>query len=155
VGMKMSLELIPCDGVDVHMGVAVRLPPVGCCSIELVCSKKDFLVIHALGDHVFFLNSFEPVFGFHWVLGLGECGRASLQELCQTRLVWWWRWRCLLLVSLLVGLLIIQGLQHSLHKLILDGDQLFEVDIVVGVIVVVAGLAITLAIPCVHHLMVW
>jgi hypothetical protein len=38
--------------------------------------------------------------------------------------------------------------------LILRGDQLFEVDNVVGV-VVVAGLAIALAIPCVHHLMVW
>jgi hypothetical protein len=45
-----------------------------------------------------------------------------------------------------------------LHKLILGGDQLFEVDIVVGVVVVVvvvAGLAIALPIPCVHHLMVW
>jgi hypothetical protein len=60
----------------------------------------------------------------------------------------------LLLVSLLVGLHIVEGLHHSLHKLILGGDQLFEVDIVVGVIVVVARLAITLAIPCVHHLMV-
>ena len=59
----------------------------------------------------------------------------------------------MLLVSLLVGLHIIEGLQHSLHKLILGGDQLFEVDIVVGVVVV--GLAIALAIPCVHHLMVW
>jgi hypothetical protein len=72
------------------------------------------------------------------------------------RLVWWWRWRCLLLVSLLVGLHIIKGLQHGLHELILGGDQLFEVDIVVGVVVViVVGLAIALAIPCVHHLMVW
>jgi hypothetical protein len=61
----------------------------------------------------------------------------------------------LLLVSLLVGLHIIEGLHHGLHKLILGADQLFEVDIVVGVIVVVAGLAIALAIPCVHHLMVW
>jgi hypothetical protein len=50
-------------------------------------------------------------------------------------------------VSLLVGLHIIEGLQHSLHKLILGGDQLFEVDIVVGVVVVVARLAIALAIP--------
>jgi hypothetical protein len=58
-------------------------------------------------------------------------------------------------VSLLVGLHIIEDLQHSLHKLILCGDQLFEVDIVVGVVVVVAGLAIALAIPYVHHLMVW
>jgi hypothetical protein len=71
------------------------------------------------------------------------------------RRVWWWRWRCLLLVSLLVGLHIIEGLQHGLHKLILGGDQLFKVDIIVGVVVVVAGLAIALAIPYVHHLMVW
>jgi hypothetical protein len=60
----------------------------------------------------------------------------------------------LLLVSLLVGLHIIEGLQHGLHELILGGDQLFEVDTIVGVVVVV-GLAIALAIPCVHHLMVW
>jgi hypothetical protein len=39
--------------------------------------------------------------------------------------------------------------------LILRGNQLFEVEIVVGVVVVVAGLAITLTIPCVHDLMVW
>jgi hypothetical protein len=74
------------------------------------------------------------------------------------RLVWWWRWRCLLLVSLLVGLYIVEGLQHCLHQLVLGGDQLFKVNIVVGVVVVVvvvAGLAIALAIPCVHHLMVW
>jgi hypothetical protein len=58
-------------------------------------------------------------------------------------------------VSLLVGLHIIEGLQHDLHKLILGGDQLFKVDIVVGVVFVVAGLAIARAIPCVHHLMVW
>jgi hypothetical protein len=61
----------------------------------------------------------------------------------------------LLLVSLLVGLHIIEGLQHYLHKLILGGDQLFKVNIVLGVVVVVAGLAIALAISCVHHLMVW
>jgi hypothetical protein len=59
----------------------------------------------------------------------------------------------LLWVSLLVGLHIIEGLQHCLHKLILGGDQLFKVDIVVGV--VVAGLADALAISCVHHLTVW
>jgi hypothetical protein len=62
----------------------------------------------------------------------------------------------LLLVSLLIGLHIVEGLQHSLHKLILGGDQLFEVDIAVGVVVVVVvGLTIALVIPCVHHLMVW
>jgi hypothetical protein len=38
-------------------------------------------------------------------------------------------------VSLLVGLHIVEGLQHGLHKLILGGDQLFEVDIVIGVVV--------------------
>jgi hypothetical protein len=60
-------------------------------------------------------------------------------------------------VSLLVGLHIVEGLWHYLHKLVLGGDQLFKVNIVVGVvvIVVVAGLAIALAIPYVHHLMVW
>jgi hypothetical protein len=64
----------------------------------------------------------------------------------------------LLLVSLLVGLHIVEGLQHCLHQLVLGGDQLFKINIVVGVVfvvVVVAGMAIALAIPCVHHLMVW
>jgi hypothetical protein len=61
----------------------------------------------------------------------------------------------LLLVSLLVGLHIVEGLQYDLHKLILGGNQLFKFEIVVGVVVVVAGLAIVLAIPCVHHLIVW
>jgi hypothetical protein len=42
-------------------------------------------------------------------------------------------------VSLLVGLHIIEGLQHYLHKLILGGDQLFKVNIALGVVVVVAG----------------
>jgi hypothetical protein len=39
--------------------------------------------------------------------------------------------------------------------LILPGDQLFKVDMVVGVVVVVVGPAIALAIPWVHHLTVW
>jgi hypothetical protein len=77
VSTKMSLELIPHDGVDVCMGIVVRLPPVGCCSIELVRDKKNFLVIHALGDHELLLNSLKPIFGFHWVLSLRENGRAS------------------------------------------------------------------------------
>jgi hypothetical protein len=45
-----------------------------------------------------------------------------------------------------------------MHKLVLSGDQLFKVNIVVGVVAVVvaaAGLATALAISCVHHLMVW
>jgi hypothetical protein len=104
VSIKMSLELIPCDGVDVHMGVVVRLPPVGCCSIELVRSKKDFLMIRALSDHEFLLNSFEPIFGFHWVIGLGEFGRASSQEFPKPGLRWWWWWWLVLLLSLVVRL---------------------------------------------------
>jgi hypothetical protein len=54
---------------------------------------------------------------------------------------------------LLVELHIIKGLQHCLHQLVLGVEQLFKVSIV-GV-VVVAGLAIALTVPCVHHLMVW
>jgi hypothetical protein len=52
----MSLELIPFDSVSIHMGIAVCLPPVGCCAIELVHSKKDLLTIRALGDHEFLFN---------------------------------------------------------------------------------------------------
>jgi hypothetical protein len=152
---EMSLELVPCDGVDICMGVTVCLPPICCRTKELMRSKKNLLTIRALGDHNLLLNSLKPIFGLHGVLGLCEGGGVSSQELHQMRLVWWWRWRCLLLVSLLVGLHIVDGLQHGLHKLILGGDQLFEVDIVVRVVVVVAGLAIALTIPCVHHLMVW
>jgi hypothetical protein len=85
------------------LGDAVHLPPVGYCSIELVRSKKDFLVIHALGDHEFLLNSFEPIFSFHWVLGLGECGRVSSQEFPKPGRMWWWWWLVLLL-SLVVRL---------------------------------------------------
>jgi hypothetical protein len=66
----MSFELIPSDGVDVHMGIAVRLPPVGCCTIELVRNKKDLLMISALGDHEFLFNPLEPVFCIHGVFGL-------------------------------------------------------------------------------------
>jgi hypothetical protein len=47
----------------------------------------------------------------------------------------------LLLVSLLVGLHIVEGLQHCLHKLVLGGDQLFKVHIVVGVVAVVVVVA--------------
>jgi hypothetical protein len=45
--MKMSLELVPRDAVDIGMGVGVRLPPVGYRSIELVHGKKNFLTIRA------------------------------------------------------------------------------------------------------------
>jgi hypothetical protein len=70
VGAETSLELILGDGDDVRMGIAIRLPPVGCCPIELVHSKKDLLVIHALGDHKFPLNPLEPIFCVHGVFGL-------------------------------------------------------------------------------------
>jgi hypothetical protein len=41
-----------------------------------------------------------------------------------------------------------------LHQLSLGGEQLLQVSVVV-VVVVVAGLAVALAVPVVHHLMVW
>jgi hypothetical protein len=66
----MSLELVPCDGIDIPMGIAVRLPLVGCCAIELVRSKKDLFTISALGDHKFLFNPLEPVFCIHGVFGL-------------------------------------------------------------------------------------
>jgi hypothetical protein len=58
---------------------------------------------------------------------------------------------------LLVGLHVVEGLQHCLHQLVLGVEQLFKVSnvVVVVVVIVVAGLAIALAAPCVHHLMVW
>jgi hypothetical protein len=70
VSAEPSLELISGDGVDIHMGIAIRLPPVSCCTIELVRSKKDLLAISALGDHEFLFNPLEPVFCIHGVFGL-------------------------------------------------------------------------------------
>jgi hypothetical protein len=52
----MSLELVPGDGIDVCLGIAIRLPPVSYCPIKLVRSKKDLLAIRALGDHEFLLD---------------------------------------------------------------------------------------------------
>jgi hypothetical protein len=54
-----------------------------------------------------------------------------------------------LLVRLLVRLHV-EGLQYSLHQIVLSGNQLLEIDGVVGI--GVAGLAIALVVPCVHHL---
>jgi hypothetical protein len=70
VGAETGLELIPGDGVNIRMGIAVRLPPVSCCAIELVRSKKDLLAISALGDHDFLFNPLEPIFCVHGVFGL-------------------------------------------------------------------------------------
>jgi hypothetical protein len=100
VSAELSLELIPGDGVDICMCVAVRLPPVGYGLIELVCREEDLLAIRALGDHEFLLDSLEPILCVHGVFGLREGGGASSQELCQTRLVQWWRWGYLLLIGL-------------------------------------------------------
>jgi hypothetical protein len=128
------------------MGIAIRLSLVSCCPIKLVCSKKDLLTIRELGDHEFLLDPLKPILCVHGVLGLREGGGASSQELSQTRLVRWWWWGYLLLV----GLHVVEGLQHGLHELSLGGEQLLQVSVVV-----VARLAIALAVPCVHHLMVW
>jgi hypothetical protein len=67
---EMSLELVPHDGVDICMGVIVRLPPICCRTKELVRGKKNLLVIRALGDHELFLDSLKPILGLHRVLGL-------------------------------------------------------------------------------------
>jgi hypothetical protein len=67
---ETRLELGPRDGVDICMGVTVCLPPICYRTKELVCGKKDFLMICALGDHKLLLNFLKPIFGFHWVLGL-------------------------------------------------------------------------------------
>jgi hypothetical protein len=148
VGMKMSLELIPRNRVNICVGIAVRLPPICCYSKELVRGKKNFLMICALGDHELLLDSFEPILDFHGVFCLRESSGASLQELSQTRLMRWW---CLLLMSLRVRIHVVEGLQYNLHQLVQSGNQLLNVD---GVVVGgggVAGLAIALAIPYVHH----
>jgi hypothetical protein len=68
--MEASLELIPRDGVDISMGVAVSLPPICCCTKEPMCGKKNLLAIRALGNHELLLNSLKPIFGLHGVLGL-------------------------------------------------------------------------------------
>jgi hypothetical protein len=56
------------------------------------------------------------------------------------------------MMSLLVGLQVVEGLQYSLHQLILCSNQLLKVDGVIGVVVVVTRLAIAPVVPCVHHL---
>jgi hypothetical protein len=118
VGVETSLELVPGDGVDVCMGIAICLPPVSCYPIKLMRSKKDLLTICALGDHEFLLDPLEPIFCVHGVFGLWEGGGASSQELRQMGLVWWWRWGYLLLV----GLHAVEGLQHGFYQLSLGGE---------------------------------
>jgi hypothetical protein len=67
--METSLELIPCDGVNICMGVTVCLPPICCRTKELVRGKKNLLAISALGDHELLLNSLKPMLSLHGVLG--------------------------------------------------------------------------------------
>jgi hypothetical protein len=118
VGAEMSLELVLGDAVDICMGVAAHLPPVGCCPIKLVCSEKDILAISALGDHEFLLDPLKPIICVHGVFGLSEGGGASSQELRQTELV---RWGSLGYLQL-IGLHVVEGLQHGLHQLSLGGE---------------------------------
>jgi hypothetical protein len=68
--METSLELIPRDGVNICMGVTVRVPLICCRTKELVQGKKNLLAIRALGDHELLLNSLKPIFILHGVLGL-------------------------------------------------------------------------------------
>jgi hypothetical protein len=148
--MEMSSKLIPHNRIDVCMSVVVCIPPICCCPKHLVHGKKNFLTILALGDHDLLLYPNEPILGFHGILSLREGGAVSSHELSQMGLVRWQGWRCLLLVRLLGRLHVVKGLQYKLHQIILGGDQLLEIDgVVVGG---VAGLAIALAVPCVHHL---
>jgi hypothetical protein len=67
---ETSIELIPRDGVDIGMAVTVSLPPIRCRTKELVCVKKNLLMIRALGDQELLLNSLKLIFGLHGVLGL-------------------------------------------------------------------------------------
>jgi hypothetical protein len=110
VCMEMSLELIPCNRVDVYVGVAVHLPPICCRSKELVLNKKNLLAIRALDNHELLLNSLEPIPGFHGILSLREIGAVSSRELSQMGLMRRWRWGCLLLMSLLDGLHVVESL---------------------------------------------
>jgi hypothetical protein len=150
VGTETSLKLIPRNWIDVCMSIAVCLPPICYHPKELVCGKKNFLAIHALGDHELLLYPLEPVLGVHGIISLREGGGASSQKFSQPRLVRWLGRRCLVLVRLLVGLHVVESLQHNLHQIVLSGNQLLKIDGVVGVGMV--GLAVAHIVPCVHHL---
>jgi hypothetical protein len=59
----------------------------------------------------------------------------------------------LLLVNLLVQLQMVERLKHCLHQLILSSCELLHLWVVVGTVgLVVAGLTVTLIVPCVHDL---
>jgi hypothetical protein len=71
------------------------------------------------------------------------------QKFSQPRLGRWWWCRLLLLLGLLVRLQMLKGLQHIIHQLVLDGNELLNLR--VGLVVGVAALAIVV-VPHVHHL---
>jgi hypothetical protein len=48
VVIETSLELIPCDGVDICMGVTVCLPPICYRTKEHVHGKKNLLSMESL-----------------------------------------------------------------------------------------------------------
>jgi hypothetical protein len=65
----------------------------------------------------------------------------------------------LLLLSLRVRLLLLKGLQHNLHQLVLVGNEFLNLRVgIVGLVVAVAALVVAVAslaiavFPCVHHL---
>jgi hypothetical protein len=81
--MEMSLKLIPRDQIDVSVSIAVHIPPIRCRPKELVCGKKNFLAIHALGDHELLLYPLESILSFHGVFSLREGGGMSSQDLAK------------------------------------------------------------------------
>jgi hypothetical protein len=107
VSAETSLELVPGDGVDVCMGVAVHLPPVGCCPIELVCSKKDLLTISTLGQSSASMGFWLVRKWWGEFVGTLPNGTGVVVEVG---------------VLLLVGLHAVEGLQHGLHQLSLGGE---------------------------------
>jgi hypothetical protein len=153
VSTKMSLELIPCDGVDIFMGVTAHLLIAGGRSIELEHGKKDFLVIHALGDHALLLNGLEPIINIYRLHHLRKGRRLSALEISKPIPQWWWR--CLRLSSLHVD----HGLLLSLKHLCLHHQQLLKsrwrgwrrVDILV-VLSVAVPVVVVVAVPCIGHL---
>jgi hypothetical protein len=87
------------------MIIVVRIPQICCHPKELVCSKKNFLTIRAMGDHELLLYSLEPILTLHGIICLGEGGGASSQKLSQMRLVRWRGRRCLLILKKKLGLI--------------------------------------------------
>jgi hypothetical protein len=77
VSAETSFGLVPGDGINVCMRVAVHFPLVGCGPIELVCREEDLLAIRALGDHEFLLDPLEPILCVHGVFDLREGGGVS------------------------------------------------------------------------------